>query len=63
VPTLAVLGSYDESGTNAAMVYLAEHVNGGRKAVFETAHMVNMEQPEAFNTVVQEFLETASVTA
>ncbi len=63
VPTLAVLGSYDESGTNAAMEYLAEHVNGARKAVFEAAHMVNMEQPEAFNTVVQEFLETASVTA
>ncbi|HEV8194368.1 MAG TPA: alpha/beta hydrolase [Ktedonobacterales bacterium] len=63
VPTLVILGSYDFSGTNAAMEFLAEHVNGARKAVFETAHMVNMEQPAAFDALVQEFLDTVSATA
>ncbi len=57
VPTLVMLGSYDFSGTNAAMEYLAEHVSGARKAVFETAHMVNMEQPAAFDALVREFLQ------
>jgi len=63
VPTLVVIGSYDESGVNSAMEFLAEHVKGARKAIFETAHMVNMEQPESFDALVQEFLVTVDATA
>lgn len=63
VPTLVVIGSYDETDGNAAMEFLAEQVKGARKAVFETAHMVNMEQPEAFDALIQEFLDTVNATA
>lgn len=60
VPTLVMLGSLDESGTIAAMNLLAERVAGAQKVVFpDTAHMLNMEQPERFNTVVLEFLRGA----
>lgn len=59
VPTLAIFGSYDETGTIAAMELLAEHVAGAQKAAFATAHMVNMEQPEAFDARVQGFLDAA----
>jgi 3-oxoadipate enol-lactonase len=59
VPTLAVFGTYDETGTIASMEYLAEHVRGARKAAFDTAHMVNMEQPERFDALVLDFLKQA----
>lgn len=60
VPTLVILGGLDESVTNAMMNLLAERVAGAEKVVFpDTAHMVNMEQPERFNAVVLEFLAHA----
>ena len=64
VPTLVLVGDLDESGTIAAMNLLAEHVAGARKVVFSgAAHMVNMEQPERFNTLVLEFLRALPDTA
>ena len=57
VPTLVIVGDLDFSGTITAMDLLAKRIVGARKIVFPgVAHMVNMEQPERFNSVVLEFL-------
>jgi pimeloyl-ACP methyl ester carboxylesterase len=58
VPTLVIVGDLDFSGTIAAMALLAQQVASARKVIFPgVAHMVNMEQPERFNTAVLTFLE------
>lgn len=56
-PTLVLLGVYDFPATNAAMELLAARVTGAEKTTFETAHMVNMEQPAQFNARVGAFFE------
>lgn len=56
-PLLAILGTFDEPGTSAAMRHLAESVRGARLEVFDTAHMINLEQPERVNRVLREFLD------
>ncbi|HLZ20921.1 MAG TPA: alpha/beta hydrolase [Ktedonobacterales bacterium] len=59
-PTLVILGGLDFTGTIDSMNVLAERVTGAEKVVFpDTAHMVNMEQPERFDAVVLEFLAHA----
>jgi 3-oxoadipate enol-lactonase len=61
VPTLVIAGALDESLTITAMRHLARSVPGAQLEVFpDTAHMVNMEQPERFNAVVGTFLATVS---
>ena len=58
VPLLAMAGTLDEPGTTESMRHLAEAVPGARLEIFEgSAHMLNLEQPEHFNTVLREFLE------
>jgi pimeloyl-ACP methyl ester carboxylesterase len=57
-PTLVLLGSYDFPSGNAAMELLAARVQGAQKTAFETAHLVNMEQPEQFNARVDAFFNT-----
>lgn len=57
-PTLVLLGSYDFPSGNVAMELLAARVQGAQKTAFETAHMVNMEQPEQFNARVDAFFNT-----
>lgn len=60
VPALVIAGDLDFSGTVAAMKLLAQRVPGARHVVFPgAAHMVNMEQPERFNTLVLDFLAAA----
>lgn len=60
VPTLVMLGGLDETVTTDMMNLLAERVAGARQVVFpDTAHMLNMEQPERFNAVVLDFLASA----
>ena len=54
-PTLVLLGVYDFPETNSAMELLASRVPGAQKTAFETAHMVNMEQPAQFNERVGAF--------
>ena len=57
VPTLVVWGDLDFSDVGAAMRLLAEHASSAQQVVFPgVAHMVSMEQPERFNTVVLDFL-------
>jgi pimeloyl-ACP methyl ester carboxylesterase len=59
-PLLVMLGTLDEPGTSAAMRYLASVVPGARLEEFETAHMINLEQPDRFNRVLREHLDRAS---
>ncbi|HKD74271.1 MAG TPA: alpha/beta fold hydrolase, partial [Ktedonobacterales bacterium] len=57
VPMLVIAGALDESIPTAAMRHLAQSVPAAKLEVFpDTAHMVNMEQPERFNAIVGAFL-------
>lgn len=57
VPTLVIWGDLDFSDVGAAMGLLAERVSGAQQVIFPgVAHMVNMEEPVRFNTVVLDFL-------
>ncbi len=58
-PLLVMLGTFDEPSTSASMRHLAQRVPHARLEVFETAHMLNLEQPERFNRVLREFLDGA----
>ena len=57
-PLLVLLGTFDEPGTSGSMRHLADSVPGARLEVFETAHMINLEQPERFNALLGEWLDT-----
>lgn len=58
VPTLVVVGAGDEPFL-AASEYMATRIPGARKVVIPDAgHAVNVDQPEAFNHAVVDFLET-----
>lgn len=55
-PLLVMLGTLDDPGTQASMRHLAASVPGARLEVFEgAAHMLNLEQPERFNSLLREF--------
>jgi 3-oxoadipate enol-lactonase len=56
-PLLVMLGTLDEPGTSDAMRHLAASVPGAQLEVFESAHMINLEQPERFNRVLRSFLD------
>lgn len=58
VPTLVLVGSEDKHFLGAAD-YMTGKVAGARKAVIAGAgHSANLDQPEAFNAAVSEFLAT-----
>jgi 3-oxoadipate enol-lactonase len=56
-PTLVMIGDQDVSSVQAIADRLAAGIPGARKVVMpNTAHVPNMEQPEAFNQIVLDFL-------
>jgi pimeloyl-ACP methyl ester carboxylesterase len=56
VPTLIIIGSEDRR-FRAAAAYMADKIPGATIAIIENAgHLPNIEQPDAFNTHVLEFL-------
>jgi 3-oxoadipate enol-lactonase len=58
IPTLILIGDYDETTTQVMADKLEADISGARKVVFHaTAHMIPMEQPEKFNQLVLEFLD------
>jgi pimeloyl-ACP methyl ester carboxylesterase len=58
VPTLVVVGDYDDERILLAADYLAEGIAGARKVVIPgVAHYPNMERPTEFNRLVLDFLE------
>ena len=64
VPTLVLIGDLDDAGTQAACRRLAEEVPGARLEVFAgVAHTINLEEPERFNRVMLDFLDSVSVRA
>jgi 3-oxoadipate enol-lactonase len=57
VPTLVMIGDADEPGGVAAGRHLAASVAGARLVEFHNvAHMIQLEEPDRFNTLVLEFL-------
>ena len=60
VPTLIVVGTEDKPFL-AATDYMANKISGARKALIEDAgHASNIDQPEAFNSVLEQFLSALS---
>jgi pimeloyl-ACP methyl ester carboxylesterase len=58
VPTLVVLGDKDE-GFIAPCEYMAKKIPGARLEIIRDAgHMSNVDQPEAFNRVILDFLDS-----
>jgi pimeloyl-ACP methyl ester carboxylesterase len=58
VPTLVVVGDQDQPFL-APSEYMAKKIPGARLAVIAGAgHSANLDQPEAFNRVVREFLDS-----
>jgi 3-oxoadipate enol-lactonase len=58
-PTLALVGEYDVPDKLASADRLARSIPGARKVVMPgAAHLPSMEQPEQFNRLVLEFLES-----
>ncbi len=61
-PLLVISGTLDEPGTRESMRHLADAVPGSWFELFEgAAHMLNLEQPERFNTLLLEFFGTSTV--
>ena len=51
-----VIGSHDQATPPERGQYVIERVPGAQKAVFDTAHLSNIENPQEFNDVVLRFL-------
>jgi 3-oxoadipate enol-lactonase len=65
-PVLAMGGEFDPSAPPALMADIAARIPGARHVVIDgAAHMSNLEQPEAFNRALDDFLKnvTAKETA
>jgi 3-oxoadipate enol-lactonase len=56
VPTLVIAGRHDMGTTLEAGQFVAEHIPGAELAVLETAHIANVEQPQAYTDTVLKFL-------
>lgn len=57
VPTLVIVGAHDEALLKTAADYLAERLSDRPAVTIENAaHLPSLEQPEAFNTVLRDFL-------
>jgi len=54
IPLLVMLGTLDDPGTIDSMRHLAASVPGARLEELETAHMINLEQPDRFNALLLE---------
>ncbi|HEX7066864.1 MAG TPA: alpha/beta fold hydrolase [Candidatus Limnocylindria bacterium] len=60
-PLLVMIGTLDDPGTVESMQHLATSVPGARLEVFEgAAHLLNLEQPERFTSLLREFLDASS---
>ena len=57
LPVLVIVGAQDNQFAHAAADYMLEKIPTARKAIIEdAAHMPNMEHPEEFRQIVQNFL-------
>ena len=61
IPVLVIVGGHDTPYIFAAADYMIEKIPSARKVVIEdAAHLPNMDQPEEFQTIVKDFLESLS---
>ncbi len=59
VPTLVMIGEYDLPDLQEGAVYMAGLFSQQPAEVIpESAHLPSLEQPERFNRVLRDFLET-----
>jgi len=58
IPTLYVMGNEDFMFLKPVQKIVAEHTNSLLKVVQECGHVVNVEQPQKFNQLTLEFLES-----
>lgn len=64
VPTLIILGDKDDPSISEIGETLHTGIGGSKKVVISgAAHMLNMEEPEAFNQAVMDFLERQRASA
>jgi pimeloyl-ACP methyl ester carboxylesterase len=56
VPTLLIVGEYDNAYLAAAGDYMEANIAGAKKISMPTAHVPSVERPTEFNAVVREFL-------
>ncbi len=63
VPTLIIAGEYDQPSQIAGPTLLADRIPGAEFLTLHgAAHMLNMEQPDAFNAAVLDFLQRRATT-
>jgi 3-oxoadipate enol-lactonase len=55
-PTLVIAGKHDPATPLEGNEYIREHIPGAKIAVLETAHIANMEEPQAYTETVLNFL-------
>lgn len=61
VPTLLVAGEMDRNAPPPVMEKMSTFIRGARFEVIRNAgHLVNLEQPDAFNSLLQQFLQTVA---
>lgn len=61
VPVLIIVGSHDTPYILAAADYMEQNIRSATKVTIEdAAHLPNMDQPQEFQGIVQEFLESLS---
>ena len=61
-PTLVIVGELDQATPPADARVMAEGIRGARLEVIpRAAHLANLEEPEAFNQALVEFLETITL--
>lgn len=59
VPTLTVVGAHDLPDMIESAEYLANRISDRSHVVIESAaHLPSLEQPEAFNRALRDFLDT-----
>ncbi len=64
VPTLVIWGRLDTSETNASGDKMAAEIPGARSHVFpDVAHMVSLEKPAEFNSLLADFLAQVDASA
>jgi pimeloyl-ACP methyl ester carboxylesterase len=61
IPVLVIVGAHDTPYILAAADYMIEKIPSARKAIIEdAAHLPNMDHPQEFQTIVNDFLESLS---
>jgi len=58
-PTLCMVGVEDPATTVKTVTLLADGIPGARlEVIMDGAHLINLEQPEEFNRIMRNFLES-----